>query len=374
MSFPTHPVQKPYNFYFLFQISNAPPPVPARLNKAPAIPERKNVPKFSLSSPFESSPFSPSPLENGNSSPDSVAQSAPKLPVKLPPPPQPAHSKRAAAAYHAPTSATQNHTDDSRVAATSNGTYPEIKALTPLQNAALYNTLQQKSTEEGYFRFPKVGSNESFPKACTEEADAYSYGRRKSGKKIPPPIPTCAPTLDETLGGSASNFCEGLGKVPERQDSTLSCSDGGMSQTSSPSYLVRSLESPLLPKVKHHSTNRHSKRKFITDKLFSEINEFAYPKDSKTLSPPDLTKSQSTPGGLQTVVDYQQGASLQYQHKVSFLKLLYFEVTSLADPGGEKISPSQKNFKEIFTQFMDKRTKRGHQFEKFPFLPKREIL
>lgn len=330
---------------FPFQISNAPPPVPARLNKAPAIPERKNVPKFSLTSPFsDSSPFSPSPLENGVSSPKSAAQPAPKLPVKLPPPPQPAHSKRAAAAAaaaassaaacHAPTSAaagadpcgsSQRADDCSRsTAGVPNGTYPEIKALTPLQNAALYNTLQQRSTEEGYFRFPKVGSNESFPKASTEEADAFTYSRRRSGKNIPPPIPTCAAqTLDETLGGSTSNFCcDGLGKAPERQDSTLSCSDGGMSQTSSPSYLVRSLESPLLPKVKNHSTNRHSKRRFITEKLFSEINEFAYPKDNKTLSPPDLTKSQSTPGGLQTVVDYQQGANMQYQHKVSY-KLQY---------------------------------------------------
>lgn len=195
-----------------------------------------------------------------------------------------------------------------------------MKSLTPLQNAALFNNLQNKSNEEGYFRFPKVASvNEpELSAAGPNEGETFSSVRRKSGKKIPPPIHTYTNQLAEDGGECSPNF-EGIstGKMSIRHDSTLSGSDGGISQTSSPSYLVRSLESPLLPKVKNHSTNRYSKRRFITDKLFHDINEFSLPKDNKMLSPPDLTKSQSTPGGLQTVVDYQQGANLPYQHKVS---------------------------------------------------------
>lgn len=313
----------------MFQNYGVPPPIPARQNKAPAIPKRKNLPKLPLNAFPETNSSPQSTHENGVDPPKPNPPASNQIQVKLPPPPQPAHSKRSQAAFarNKETKTTEltecennskleepSHTDLQKQPA-SNGTYSEIKALTPLQNAALFNSLQNKSTEEGYFKFPKVGHMETFPSSSTEDVncDTYSHTRRKSGKKIPPPIQTYTNrTIDDI-----SNFND-ISKVPTSHDSTLSCSDGGISQTSSPSYLVRSLESPLLPMVKSHSTNRHSKRKFITCKLFSEMNEFEIQKDDEIHSPPDLTISQSTPGGLQTVVDYEQGANLPYQHKVGF--------------------------------------------------------
>lgn len=296
-------------YYCLQQISPVPPPVPARLNKAPAIPERKSIKKP------DDTPASTVTADISSASETSTSST---ITVKLPPPPQ-STSKRGSFSRQVvtePKEAVENcdhakpntQRTDTQHKAPQNSNFPEIKTLTPLQNAALFNNLQNKSTDEGYFKFPRV---QTPPNSNSEET--FSSVRRKSGKKIPPPIHTYTnQVIDET---ESPNFGS-ISKMSVRHDSTLSCSDGGISQTSSPSYLVRSLESPLLPKVKTHSTNRHSKRKFITDKLFSDINEFAMPKDNKNLSPPDLTKSQSTPGGLQTVVDYQQGANLPYQHKV----------------------------------------------------------
>ena len=271
----------------------------------------------------------PSVLENGTRSRSpakstSESNSNDLRQVKLPPPPQPqsTHSKRSAAAAAArnkelleatrtQSKQNENQLDAEQSEKIANSTFPEIKVLTPLQNAALFNNLQNKSVaEEGYFRFPKV---ETFPSPITEDSkfEAYSHTRRKSGKKIPPPIHTYANQSidDAVMDGNNTHYAD-LSKAPTRHDSTLSCSDGGTSQTSSPSYIVRSLESPLLPKVKTHSSNRHSKRKFLTDRLFADINEYSMPKDADRLSPPDLTKSQSTPAGLQTVVNYQQGCLL----------------------------------------------------------------
>lgn len=339
MRTPTNCIQ---NIFILFQhYFNAPPPIPDRVNKVPAIPKRRSLPKLSL----ENFPASKS-LSSGRSSDNGSinhSSSPPKSEsfksnntdikqVKLPPPPQPqsTHSKRMAAAaaarnkemlLAAKSQFVQNENkfeeSDAHKVPISNGVFSEVKALTPLQNAALFNNLN-KSAEESYFRFPKV---ETFPSPITEDSkfEAYSHTRRKSGKKIPPPIHTYAnQSIDDPMDGSNTQFGD-LSKAPTRHDSNLSCSDGGTSQTSSPSYIVRSLESPLLPKVKAHSTNRHSKRKFLTDKLFSDINEFSRPKDSDRLSPPDLSKSQSTPAGLQTVVNYQPDGNLPYHHRVNYV-------------------------------------------------------
>ncbi|XP_065222047.1 uncharacterized protein LOC135846721 [Planococcus citri] len=341
---------------FKKQISPVPPPVPARVQKAPAIPERKNIRK-SQDSP---SPQTPPPastfaktnniIPSSSSSSSTVSTSDPSsssttktttsttstttcnITVKLPPPPQSTSKRGSFSRTNATAAATSNAAAETKEPVENcdqtgakfqaqrtdpqqklqSNAFTEVKTLTPLQNAALFNNLQNKSTaEEGYFKFPKVSTPTS--SNPDDSAETFSSVRRKSGKKIPPPIHTYT---NQVIDDADSPNFGSISKMSVRHDSTLSCSDGGISQTSSPSYLIRSLESPLLPKVKTHSTNRHSKRKFITDKLFSDINEFAMPKDNKNLSPPDLTKSQSTPGGLQTVVDYQQGANLPYQHKV----------------------------------------------------------
>ncbi|XKL62833.1 hypothetical protein PGB90_002666 [Kerria lacca] len=304
------------------KISNIPPPVPARLNKPPVIPERKNFRKSSINIFPESNSNCQLKTKNGIDEPKVSAT----IQVKLPPPPQSSHSKRITAtlARNNEAKMTESHlienknddknkTELQKIQMT-NGTFPEIKALTPLQNAALFNNLHQKSTEEGYFKFPKVGLIETYPKSNTDDPEAFSLARRKSGKKIPPPIRTCPnESIEDPLDGCSSNF-DDMSKISLRHDSTLSCSDGGISQTSSPGYLVRSLESPLLPKIKTHSTNKHAKRKFTTGKFFHK-NEFRYPNDDKNSLQSNLTKSQSSPAGLQTVVDFQQGATLQYQHK-----------------------------------------------------------
>lgn len=293
------------------QISPIPPPVPARQNKAPAIPERRNIKKLE-----QTTPTTPN---NGIITTTEPATATASIAVKLPPPPQ-STSKRGSFSRTNPAEPKElencdqksNQRTDSHPKP-QNGAFTEIKTLTPLQNAALFNNLRSESTDESYFKFPRVQTS---PSSNPEDPnyETFSSIRRKSGKKIPPPIHTYT---NQVIDDAASPNFGSISKMSVRHDSTLSCSDGGISQTSSPSYLIRSLESPLLPKVKSHSTNRHSKRKFIPDKLFSDINEFAMPKDNKILSPPDLTKSQSTPAGLQTVVDYQQGANLPYQHKVS---------------------------------------------------------
>lgn len=317
--------------------SAEPPPIPARVQKAPAIPERKNIrraedspPGTAFNKPNIIAAVSQASAPVAGTDSPIAATTCNVTVVKLPPPPQ-STSKRGSFSRTNATAEVKESTENCDQSAklnqiidasqqqqqqqqkTQNGSFTEVKTLTPLQNAALFNSLQNKSTEEGYFKFPKVqtppGPNPD------DSGETFSSVRRKSGKKIPPPIHTYT---NQVIDDTDSSGFGSISKMSVRHDSTLSCSDGGISQTSSPSYLIRSLESPLLPKVKTHSTNRHSKRKFITDRLFADINEFAMPKDNKILSPPDLTKSQSTPGGLQTVVDYQQGANLPYQHKVNY--------------------------------------------------------
>ncbi|XP_030746178.1 atrial natriuretic peptide-converting enzyme-like [Sitophilus oryzae] len=94
------------------------------------------------------------------------------------------------------------------------------------------------------------------------------------------------------------------GKMSMRQDSGISTDS--FSQNSSPSYTTKSMETPLIPKTPIHKMQNGSitKIKDIKDDEGSldEVNS--------------ITKSVSTPVGLQTVVRFHNGSNMSVHHKI----------------------------------------------------------
>lgn len=322
------------------------------------------------------------------------------VPIKIPPPPQSTHLKRSACSSSSIGNTNKQPTIIGRTSAGNVGSSSSNNKAEPnawsnqsqrmqhsdvksISSSAVVDESRQQSVvvvvgkreqekvQESYFKFPAAAAASSSENSVAgrpsgiivtddkyddqeEENDSTKCGltlvRKKSGKKVPPPIQTYTAVdhqydqCDHQYHQCHQYHNQHPSKAtapPIRHDSTLSCSDGGISQTSSPSYLVRSLESPLLPKVRSHSTNRYVKKKFIADRLlFSDANEFSSSSVVKRsdsgsdLVVADLTKSQSTPCGLQTaIVEYRQQKSSSdspYQNKVSsdlsvfFLFFIFF--------------------------------------------------
>lgn len=88
-----------------------------------------------------------------------------------------------------------------------------------------------------------------------------------------------------------------------RQDSSVS--SDSFSQTSSPSYTTKTMETPLLPP---RTPNKPNTTISSTQPTMDDGNGNSA-----------LTKSASTPASLQTIVRFHHGSSMSLHHRVSYI-------------------------------------------------------
>ncbi|XP_056646933.1 atrial natriuretic peptide-converting enzyme [Diorhabda sublineata] len=130
---------------------------------------------------------------------------------------------------------------------------------------------------------------------------------KSSTYKLPPvPIgpPPPAPGSKCHRTNNSTNKAQGQhsqGKVSIRQDSSIS--SDSFSQTSSPSYTTKTMETPLLPPktpVKENGVH---------------ISKAKTPDDDPNGNPM-ITKSASTPASLQTIVRFHNGSNMSLHHRI----------------------------------------------------------
>ncbi|CAG9136284.1 unnamed protein product [Plutella xylostella] len=98
--------------------------------------------------------------------------------------------------------------------------------------------------------------------------------------------------------------------ISVRQDSNVS--SDSFSQTSSPSYTTKTMETPLLP---HQSVNKSLNAKIARQLLLKEAAE-AQAGAAGAGGAGGITKSASTPAALQTIVRLQAGSNLSLHHRM----------------------------------------------------------
>lgn len=144
----------------------------------------------------------------------------------------------------------------------------------------------------------------------------------------PPPIPKPShkPPMS-TATKSNSNQCN-PGKVSVRQDSSVS--SDSFSQTSSPSYTSKTMETPLLPPRTVSKHNNVSKKPLI---------------EGGTNTNTTITKSASTPAGLQTIVRFHNGSNMSLHHRVcTFIKLYNLAIDFDKQTNSLRIFPKSLHF------------------------------
>lgn len=154
----------------------------------------------------------------------------------------------------------------------------------------------------------EVSTNPSTNLESNSATLKHSENQNISKPEKPPPLMQVN-TTNNIQKSPSSN------KVSIRQDSSIS--SDSFSQTSSPSYTTKTMETPLLP----HST-RYCNGKIGGNKQNSSLltrnnaEAFDIEKDGKNNSTA-LTKSISTPASLQTIVRFHNGSNMSLHHRVS---------------------------------------------------------
>jgi hypothetical protein len=118
----------------------------------------------------------------------------------------------------------------------------------------------------------------------------------------PPPAPkTChKPNISPASKVGGNQQCNG-GRVSVRQDSGIS--SDSFSQTSSPSYTTKTMETPLLPP----KTPVRQQNGILTK---------AQNVEDDTNGNTTITKSASTPASLQTIVRFHNGSNMSLHHRI----------------------------------------------------------
>lgn len=136
--------------------------------------------------------------------------------------------------------------------------------------------------------------------------------RRVRAIKKPSPIQTTSTydyhTYEQIMHKSPDNI---------RQDSSIS-SDGYFSQTSSPSYTVRSMDTPLIPHIKNKK--KYNIAKISLEGKGEDIDTGISSLEACSGNVSPLIKSHSTPACLQAVVKMHNdtSANMSLHHRVSF--------------------------------------------------------
>ncbi|CAH0562588.1 unnamed protein product [Brassicogethes aeneus] len=228
-----------------------PPPIPLR---PPAVPKRNNAPA--------------KPNERRH----------PNTPPPLPPTPK------------------------SRVLPQIAGGFEAAKPKPPLRNMVSVDSNLNRRYDVNRNSSPKQLNNK-IPVAFAFE----SHNANQEIPKLPPapsgPPPPCPKT--HKLPQQSSKPPPTPGRVSLRQDSSVS--SDSFSQTSSPSYTTKTMETPLLPpKTPIHKHQNGG----LLSKVVKDIEED--PNGNNT----NLTKSASTPASLQAVVKFHNGSNMSLHHRI----------------------------------------------------------
>lgn len=118
----------------------------------------------------------------------------------------------------------------------------------------------------------------------------------------PPPAPKINHKPQSQITKSTGGVQQyNVNKVSVRQDSSIS--SDSFSQTSSPSYTTKTMETPLLPP-----------RTSLKQNGLLIKNQIA---ETETNGNGTITKSASTPASLQTIVRFHNGSNMSLHHRVS---------------------------------------------------------
>lgn len=261
-----------FNYSTRFQIPTQPPPIPVR---PPPVPKRTFPPP-------QTPPTPPIPQ---NSPPLN-----PKIRKKsLQPPPLPPTPKTRA---------------------------PPFNQLLPSQKPGLSTTKEQP----GEYRKSDINRNIQQQQHKPNPTN-FPFDNVKSGE-IVKRCSVSAVSKQETNKPATPNRMykpNQQGKMSMRQDSGISTDS--FSQNSSPSYTTKSMETPLLPpKTSIYKTQNGS----IITKIKDMKNEEGLMEEVN-----GITKSVSTPAGLQTVVRFHNGSNMSVHHKVSFIRFYLVSWLSL---------------------------------------------
>lgn len=164
--------------------------------------------------------------------------------------------------------------------------------------------------------FPKTNHPEITP--ITPEPPTQPQKNPKPEPNIPPPL-----SHPDAIQNSPSS-----NKMSMRQDSGVS--SDSFSQTSSPSYTTKTMETPLIPSNPNRYVNCNGRMSSSrNNKLYNIVvnkNSCSHGHESfdldgtgkniVTCSSP-LTKSLSTPASLQTIVRFHNGSNMSLHHRVS---------------------------------------------------------
>ncbi|CAG9855495.1 unnamed protein product [Phyllotreta striolata] len=118
---------------------------------------------------------------------------------------------------------------------------------------------------------------------------------------LPPPAPKSLNHKNNNMSNKVQVQQQHQGKVSIRQDSSVS--SDSFSQTSSPSYTTKTMETPLLPPRTPIKQNGGLITKVKTPEEDSNGNSM-------------ITKSASTPASLQTVVRFHNGSNMSLHHRI----------------------------------------------------------
>ncbi|KAK9890042.1 hypothetical protein WA026_008852 [Henosepilachna vigintioctopunctata] len=231
-----------------------PPPVPRR---APAVPERTHI---------RTTTNKPSTLSN-------------KKPANQPPPIPPASKNRV---------------------------LPQIPSLDNKPCPPMRNHINTDSTNSAHIKRTYDFNRNPSPKKIQGTQSTFDYNitqhnitQKLSQSHGPPPVnPKVIKTnINSTMQNGSST------KVSVRQDSGIS--SDSFSQTSSPSYTTKTMETPLLPP----KTPIKNQNGLLAKALAAQAREDANANNT-------IIKSASTPASLQTIVKLHNGSNMSLHHRI----------------------------------------------------------
>lgn len=180
---------------------------------------------------------------------------------------------------------------------------PPFNQLLPNQKPGLQDV--KEHTKE-HSRRPEINRNLPQQQSVTSPTN-FPFDNVKDLKK------TNVTTVNKQDGKppTPSRMCKpNPGKISMRQDSGIS--SDSMSQNSSPSYTSKGMETPLLPPKNPFAKIQNGS--VMTKPLIKDFTKMSSLKADELNG---ITKSVSTPAGLQTVVRFHNGSNMSVHHKVS---------------------------------------------------------
>lgn len=285
----------------LFQ-QRTPPPLPLR---PPAVPKRTRITSSVATLPSNNALKSAGPTQSPQSTPSTQSSQSTHS----------THSTQSTPIPQTPALPRRNSTKILPVAPTPpphpNKLKSTIPKLSPLNSSTLSQTHIFGNGIIGKNNFMLPKDLNSIPKLA---ANNVTTANTTISKQI------ALPTIDtnNTIVKSTSNT-----KISLRQDSSVS--SDSFSQTSSPSYTTKTMETPLLP--------NHVKSCLYNSNIYGQPNSVQTTDgkdkgvvDDVNANSTSITKSVSTPASLQTIVRFHNGSNMSLHHRVSLPKFNIFYI------------------------------------------------